>query len=128
MMKACASCGATIPASLGARCAPCRKAKYRERERIRPPVTRRLYGSAAWHELARAVVAAADACHWCHTSAAVAKLTADHVVRVIDRPDLALEPDNVVAACRSCQERRKHRPDPRTWQPWERAPRLDTWR
>jgi 5-methylcytosine-specific restriction endonuclease McrA len=67
-------------------------------------------------------VASADACAWCGTPADRVKLTADHILPVRARPDLALEPENVVAACRSCQERRKLRPDPRTWQPWERRP------
>ena len=47
----------------------------------------------------------------------------DHLRTVRDRPDLALSPSNVVAACRSCQNRRIRRPDPATWQLRERTPR-----
>lgn len=68
----------------------------------------RFYGSAAWKSLAAETLANAFGCHWCHRLDV--KLTADHVATVRHRPDLALEPDNVVAACRSCQVRRQYQP------------------
>jgi 5-methylcytosine-specific restriction endonuclease McrA len=87
---------------------------------MRPQYERQLYGSAPWQHLRNAVLASATGCAWCGST--TAPLTADHVLTVRDRPDLALDPANVVPACRSCQERRKHRPDPATWEPWERRP------
>lgn len=115
-------CGKLIPANRN-RCVECQRAKYRGRNRTRDPLPVAVYGSAAWRHLADAVVAEAAACHWCRTSRYVAKLTADHIYPIRHRPDLALEPTNVVPSCRSCQERRKYEPDPRRWPEWARRPR-----
>jgi 5-methylcytosine-specific restriction endonuclease McrA len=104
----------------GTYCDAHRRAKQRERQRSRPRFEVRLYGSAEWRRLADAVVAASDRCHWCGSPG---PLTADHIVKVRDRPDLALEEGNCVAACRSCQNRRINRPNPATWAPWERGAR-----
>ncbi len=119
--RVCLSCNRLI--DRGSRCTACQRAKYRERNRTRPQFEVQLYGSAAWRRLADAVVADAEACHWCGTSRAISKLTADHILPVRLHPDLGVEPENVVAACRSCQERRKRQPDPRTWPQWARRPR-----
>lgn len=105
------------------RCDPCRQASYRIRNHTRPQFERALYHSAQWRRLADAVVANAEACTWCGTPASVAKLTADHIVTVRNDPSLALDPGNVVAACQSCQRKRRDRPDVRTWLPSERTPR-----
>jgi 5-methylcytosine-specific restriction endonuclease McrA len=122
--KPCLRCGSlfTPTAGLRARCRECQRADYRDREARRPAIQKATYASRAWQELARAVVAAAVECTWCHTPASRTKLTADHVVPVKDAPGLALEPGNVVAACRSCQEKRKRRPNVATWEAWERRP------
>jgi 5-methylcytosine-specific restriction endonuclease McrA len=120
MKRPCLSCGRLV--DRGPRCPDCQRATYRQRARTRDPAIINLYGSAAWRSLADAVVAEAEACHWCGTSGAMTKLTADHIYPVRTHRDLALEPQNVVAACRGCQERRKRRPDPRTWAEWERRP------
>jgi 5-methylcytosine-specific restriction endonuclease McrA len=96
-------CGRLIPASQR-RCAPCQAAKYREKAAARPPGVTNLYGSYAWQKLRDAVIADADGCHWC--GAIGVPLTADHVLRLRDHPEVGLEPGNVVAACRSCQRRR----------------------
>ena len=122
MKRPCLTCG--IPTTR-TRCPEHTRAKYRERQATRPLFEVQLYASADWRRLADAVVEAADRCHWCGTSRLVVPLTADHVLTVRNRPDLALEPGNVVAACRSCQNIRIRRPDPATWQPYERSPR--TW-
>ncbi len=66
------------------------------------------YSSAGWQGLRRQVVAASVACHWC--GSAGVPLTADHVRTIRTRPDLALDPSNVVAACRSCQVKRQYQP------------------
>jgi hypothetical protein len=120
--RSCLSCGRLIPAKMS-RCVECQHARWRQSNQRRPRFEVELYASAAWKRLASSVVLSADRCHWCGTSAYLVKLTADHILTVRDRPDLAVEPSNVVASCRSCQERRKQRPDPRTWAEWERRPR-----
>ena len=124
MRKPCLRCGIlfTPAAGLRARCRACQRADYRDRETRRPAVQKATYASRAWQELARAVVAGAVECAWCHTPASRTKLTADHVVSVRADPGLALEPSNVVPAGRSCQEKRKHRPNVATWEAWERRP------
>jgi 5-methylcytosine-specific restriction endonuclease McrA len=104
--RACLTCGRVIPGNRE-RCVDCQRARWRQRNYERPAFERQLYSSAAWRKLADAVVADADACTYCGTP--TEKLTADHVETLRNRPDLALDPENVVAACRSCQERRKHR-------------------
>jgi hypothetical protein len=80
---------------------------------MRDPVARLIYSSAAWRKLAKGVRDNATGCAWCGASGVY--ISADHIASIRDRPDLALEPSNVVAACRSCQERRKYNPDVRTW-------------
>jgi hypothetical protein len=39
------------------------------------------------------------------------RLTADHVVKVVNDYSRALDPTNVVACCRSDQEKRKRNPE-----------------
>ena len=108
------------------RCIPCQRAKWRQRQRTRDPGPLRVYSSGAWKALASAVVEAASACHWCGTSASLTKLTADHIHSVAEHPALGVEPSNVVAACLSCQNKRRFRPDVSQWPAHERQPR--TWR
>jgi 5-methylcytosine-specific restriction endonuclease McrA len=69
-----------------------------------------VYASAAWRRLADAVVAAATGCAYCGRTDV--KLTADHIIGIRRDPSRALDPSNLLAACRSCQEKRKHDP---TW-------------
>jgi 5-methylcytosine-specific restriction endonuclease McrA len=85
----------------------CQRAEWRRKNNLRPGHEKAIYGSSAWQQLARSVVAGATQCYWCH--ATDVQLTADHITTVRAAPRLALEPSNVVAACRSCQERRKQR-------------------
>ena len=106
MKRMCLSCRRLI--DRGSRCVECQRAEWRRKKRLRPAYERSLYGSAAWRRLSLAVTRAAGACHWC--GAIGVQLTADHITPVRADPYLALEPGNVVAACRSCQERRKVRP------------------
>jgi 5-methylcytosine-specific restriction endonuclease McrA len=100
-------CGRLIPANRN-RCPKCQAAKYREKVAARPPGVTNLYGSYAWQRLRDAVISEADRCHWC--GARGVPLTADHVRRLRDHPQLGLDPANVVAACRSCQRRRAASP------------------
>jgi 5-methylcytosine-specific restriction endonuclease McrA len=93
------------------RCEACQRALYRIRNATRDPIARRIYASNAWRRLAEQVVASAAGCFYC--GRADVKLTADHVVSIRRDPSRALDPTNVVAADRSCQEKRKH--DPGWW-------------
>jgi 5-methylcytosine-specific restriction endonuclease McrA len=102
-------CGRLLPS--GNRCPNCQRSVWRIWNANRNPVARRIYASNAWKELARRVVAAAAGCFYCGRSDV--QLTADHVVSIGLDPSRALDPTNVVAADRSCQERRKH--DPTWW-------------
>lgn len=101
MRRTCIDCGALTPMGMP-RCGPCRATWL---------AGRRVYGSAAWRRIATEAIAAADSCAYCRR--ADVKLTADHVVAIRSDPSRALDPSNVVACCRSCQERRKH--DPTWW-------------
>jgi len=66
--------------------------------------SKRLYGSKAWRKI-RLQVLARDlwACHWCGGEATVC----DHLIRPEDG-GMALDPLNLVAACRSCNILRHH--------------------
>lgn len=93
------------------RCGDCQRALWRLRAATRDPFIKRLYARNAWRTLAESVVAAASGCAYCGRTDV--KLTADHVVAIRLDPSRALDPTNVVACCRSCQEKRKH--DPAWW-------------
>src|SRR5262245_10451089 len=62
----------------------------------------RFYDTYAWRQLSRARLAANPVCVDCGGRAT----DADHVLSVRERPDLALDPDNVVSRCRRCHSRR----------------------
>lgn len=105
--RACLGCGRLIPLNRR-RCPECQTAKNRAKIAARPPGVTELYSSYAWQKLRDEVISEADSCHWC--GATGVPLTADHLLRLRDHPELGLEPENVVAACRSCQRRRAARP------------------
>lgn len=107
IMRPCLTCRRLIPQG-PSRCTECQRAEWRRQNRQRPPHERAIYSSQAWRKLAEAVVAGATRCAWC--GAFGAKLSADHISPIRVAPELALDPVNVVAACRGCQERRKVRP------------------
>jgi 5-methylcytosine-specific restriction endonuclease McrA len=86
------------------RCPDCQRAYWHHRQQTRDPRPVALYNSPAWRALAHAVVDDAIACHWCGKTGVV--LTADHIQPVASHPALALTPENVVPACRSCQTKR----------------------
>src|SRR4051812_37979052 len=96
-------CGRIV--SGASRCDDCRRATYRVRDQHRPPGERAFYASAPWKRLASAVVDAAEACATCATSKALTQLTAGHLLSIRRHPALALDPSNVVAQCRPCQNR-----------------------
>lgn len=70
-------------------------------------------GTRAWRILRAQVLAASDRCYLCGRLGAN---TADHVIPVSERPDLALDPGNVAPAHSKCNSRKGGR----------RAPRADT--
>ena len=118
-------CGRLVEGA--SRCTPCQQAVYRARNHNRPPGERQFYGSSQWKRLASAVVDVADACAICRTPKHLTRLTGGHLIPIRERPDLALDPGNVAAVCVPCQSRQKLRPDPATWEPWERGPRTSRW-
>lgn len=106
-MRGCLTCGRIIPTNRR-RCPECQAAKDRAKVAARPPGVTTLYGSYAWKQLRDAVVGDAEACAWCGVRGV--PMTADHVLRLRDHPELGLERENIVAACRSCQRRRAAKP------------------
>jgi 5-methylcytosine-specific restriction endonuclease McrA len=91
--RPCIDCGRV---TTGTRCPGCASLEHGHRA---------VYHTAAWRQLARAVVAGATSCHWCGRSGV--RLSGDHVVGARRHPERALDPSNVVAACFSCQNRRR---------------------
>jgi 5-methylcytosine-specific restriction endonuclease McrA len=88
------------------RCPDCQREENRRHNAARSPALRGLYGSSAWQRL-RAQAVAAGRCHWC--GATDVRLVGDHVISAFERPDLALKPENVVAACYSCNNARRRK-------------------
>jgi hypothetical protein len=86
------------------RCPEHKLAQGRAQTAARPPVLAALYNSAAWQRLRKQAIAG-GACHWCGASGV--RLVGDHLQRPEDRPDLALDPSNIVAACYSCNNQRR---------------------
>lgn len=97
----CKGCGLLV--TPGPRCSECNRVWYQNYDRTRP-AHHALYRTAAWRRLSAEVRAAATRCHWCLKP--TRRLAADHVIPVDQRPDLALERDNLVAACFACNTRR----------------------
>lgn len=52
--------------------------------------------TARWQRLRKRVIAMTGHCEWCGTTT---DLTADHVIPISERPDLAFEPLNVRCLC-----------------------------
>jgi 5-methylcytosine-specific restriction endonuclease McrA len=89
--------------SPGPRCPACQRVWTRLYDRTRP-AHHALYATAAWKRLSAEVRASANRCHWCLKP--TRRLVADHVIPLDQRPDLALERSNLVAACVPCNTRR----------------------
>jgi 5-methylcytosine-specific restriction endonuclease McrA len=100
-LTTCLDCGAVI--APGPRCYRCRLVRGRQYDAARP-VHHALYRTNEWRRLSAEVRATATRCHWCLKP--TTRLIADHVIPVEQRPDLALAPGNLVAACFSCNTRR----------------------
>lgn len=105
-MRACLSCSRLIRS--GSRCPDCQRAKWRAKEATRNPRERQLYGSATWQKLRLRVLEAADGRCQAPTQpdgrlCGLPCDTVGHVIPLRQRPDLALEPSNLRAECRSHQ-------------------------
>ena len=105
MKRPCLTCNTLITS--GSRCTACQRAFYRRRELGRDPFQKAVYQSTEYRRLRAIVMEGAYACF--HCGATGVPLTCDHVYSITARPELALEIENLVAACKSCQERRKLR-------------------
>lgn len=66
----------------------------------------RVYDTARWKALRRAVLAERPICEACGKAAAT---EVDHVVRVSARPDLAFERSNLQARCKPCHSAKTSR-------------------
>lgn len=67
-------------------------------------------GTYAWQQLAAKVIKEEPLCWLRLPGCTRLSTTADHVLTVKHRPDLALERANLRGACRSCNSRRGDRP------------------
>jgi 5-methylcytosine-specific restriction endonuclease McrA len=101
--RECIVCGRLLLGQAGPRCAECRRDWRRRYDEARPE-HHRLYASPEWRRLSAEVRASAVRCHWCLKP--TRRLVADHVMPLDQRPDLALERSNLVAACVPCNTRR----------------------
>jgi 5-methylcytosine-specific restriction endonuclease McrA len=68
-------------------------------------------GTRAWRALKDRVVAEEPDCRLGLPGCTFVSTTADHVLTVTDRPDLALARANLRGACESCNEKRGHLDD-----------------
>jgi 5-methylcytosine-specific restriction endonuclease McrA len=71
----------------------------------------RIYGTQAWRELAKRVIREEPVCRLRLPGVCtVRSTTADHIIGVYERPDLALVRSNVQGACRPCNTNRAGTP------------------
>ena len=97
----CLGCG--MLCAPGPRCSGCRRA-WQSRYDANRSQHHALYATSAWKRLSAEVRASATRCTWCLKP--TRRLVADHVIPLDERPDLALEGSNLVAACNACNVRR----------------------
>lgn len=114
-LSRCLGCG--ILCAPGPRCPSCQRAWTRLYDRARP-AHHALYQTPEWRRLSAEVRASASRCHWCLKP--TRRLVADHVIPLDERPDLALERDNLRPSCIPCNTKRGRNarlpdlpPDPR---------------
>ena len=112
-MTTCVACGRLV--SPGPRCPDCAR-RYRRTYDESRPLHHKVYATAAWRRISRAVRENAVRCHWCLRPLTFETAVADHVVPVWQAPDRALDPDGIVAACVGCNTRRgRHARQPVTY-------------
>lgn len=113
----CTGCGTLC--SPGPRCYACRRAWTRAYDADRL-AHHALYRTSAWRTLAAEVRASASRCRWCLRPLPLSKRVADHIVPLAERPDLALDRNNLAVACQGCNVRRGRNariPDPEAPRP-----------
>lgn len=66
--------------------------------------------TSAWRKLAKQVAREEPICWLGFEGCTVRSTTGDHVIPVVDRPDLALDRANVHGACSSCNYKRGNLP------------------
>ena len=90
-----------------ARCQTHQAAYYQIGNASRDPETTRFYNSVSWKRFRAAIRAARPLCELCLSEGReTPSEQVDHIVRLKERPDLALEESNVRALCMSCHSRR----------------------
>lgn len=97
MNRPCIGCGKLI--AKGSRCGQC--TPKRQRPQGHPHTNN--------GRMKRLSKATRKAQPWCLDCRTATDLTADHVIPVAERPDLAFEPLNLTTRCRSCNGRRGDR-------------------
>lgn len=100
-LVACLDCHMLV--SPGPRCSRCQRIRGQLYDQSRPE-HHALYRTQEWRRLSAEVRASASRCTWCLKP--TRRLVADHVIPLDQRPDLALERSNLVAACVPCNTRR----------------------
>lgn len=89
------------------RCEVHQLAYYQQDNAQRDPEITRFYNSTAWKTFRAAIRAARPLCEMCLTEGReTPSEQVDHILRLKERPDLALEESNVRALCMSCHSRR----------------------
>jgi 5-methylcytosine-specific restriction endonuclease McrA len=71
---------------------------------------RKIRSTHAWTVLAKQTIAQQPTCWLQLPGCTQRSTTADHVIPVSTRPDLALNPSNVRGACKKCNDRRQDTP------------------
>lgn len=65
------------------------------------------YNKRSWRKLSRRQLAAEPLCRHCRRRGQLTPATvADHIIPRKDRPDLALDPDNLQSLCKPCHQRK----------------------
>lgn len=103
--KPCATqgCPALVAEPGRSRCPAHQRAEWREQNARRPRGLRQFYDSPEWRQLRAAHLELYPECQDCSTAGRTTPAAqVDHVVRLRERPDLALEPSNLKSLCKSC--------------------------
>lgn len=75
----------------------------------------RFYGSSEWRAFRESILERDNyECQWCKEQGRVTSkynsiLEVDHIEELKDRPDLALDPDNLRTLCKDCHNKRHKR-------------------
>ncbi|MGY3555654.1 5-methylcytosine-specific restriction endonuclease McrA [Williamsia sp. R60] len=100
-LRPCTECGE--PHEGTGRCDPCRRAADTARER---PASRAHQGTARWTRLSTRLRALAP---FCETCGSTKSLEVDHILPVLEFPELVYVMENLRVLCRVCNRSRGHR-------------------